>query len=116
VLEVGRTNDPQYIPLLLSLFDSSIYPARNAARSALAKLGDRKALQYFACRSLTSDVDKMQLLMQSELDYIGGGFTIEIYRQLLNSDSRFLPEIKRNGAHKYLNVLYSYVTEQDGTL
>ena len=66
-----------------------------AARLELAKAGNPEALQYFACQSLTTNVLQMENLMHTDLDQIGGDFTIEIYRQLLDSDQRFLPQIEK---------------------
>jgi hypothetical protein len=90
---------------LRSLLHDQHYAGKSAVRLSLARMGDREALQYFACRSLTDDVKKMQLLIRDDLDRIGGAFTIEIYRQLLDSDSRFLPKVKRNSVHKYSDVI-----------
>jgi hypothetical protein len=67
----------------------------SATRLQLAKKGDREALQSFACQSLTTDVSQMENLMRADLDQIGGDFTIQIYRQLLDSDQKFLPQIER---------------------
>ena len=39
VYELGQTNDPQYIPMLLALYKDPMYPPKPAAQLALAKLG-----------------------------------------------------------------------------
>lgn len=67
---------------------------KSPSRLALARMGNREALQYFACRSLTDNLFEMENLMRKSLDSIGGDFAIEIYRQLLDSDERFLPQIR----------------------
>jgi hypothetical protein len=61
----------------------------------LAKAGDREALQYYACRSMTHRVQEIESLMRTDLDEIGGGFTVTIYRELLDSDSRFRRDLAR---------------------
>lgn len=68
---------------------------KSAADLELAKKGDREALQYFACQSMTANVLEMEALMSTDLDQIGGDFAVEVYRQLLDSDQRFLPQIKK---------------------
>jgi hypothetical protein len=68
---------------------------QDATRLSLAQAGDHEALQYFACRTLTNNVFQIENLMRTDLDSIGGDFAIETYRQLLDSDSRFLPQIKK---------------------
>ncbi len=89
---------------LRSLLRDQGYTGKSAVRLILARLGDQQSLQYFACRSLTDDVDKMQLLLRDDFDNIGGAFTIEIYRQLLDSDERFLTYVDKNREHKYSDV------------
>ena len=49
---------------------------KGATRLQLAKTGDREALQYFACQSLTTNVLQMENMMRTDLDPIGGDFTI----------------------------------------
>jgi hypothetical protein len=68
---------------------------KNATDLDLAKTGDRQALQYFACQSMTANVLEMEPLMRTDLDQIGGDFAVEVYRQLLDSDQRFIPQIKK---------------------
>jgi len=89
---------------LRSLLRDRRYAGRSSARLILARMGDQESLQYFACRSLTDDVDKMQLLLRDDFDSIGGAFTVQIYRQLLDSDARFLAYVDRNREHKYSDV------------
>jgi len=100
VLEMGQSADPKAIGALLPLLHDPNYKAKREARLALAKLGSQQQLQYFACRSLTGRLFQIQELMQEDLDYIGGDFSIEVYRQLLDSDQRFLDSIgrSRNGS------------------
>jgi len=74
-------------------------------RGSLARLGDQESLQYFACLSQTDDVDKMQLLLRDIYDHIGGAFTVQIYRQLLDSDPRFIAFVKRHRKHRYPDVI-----------
>ena len=95
VLEIGRSVDPQAIAMLLQLFHEPAYNAKREVRVALAKAGDRQALQYFACRSMSDSVEGIEALIKDDLDYIGGGFAVQIYRQLLDSDQRFLPDMDR---------------------
>jgi hypothetical protein len=89
--EMERKGDVQDLQILLH--DPS-YAGKFAARLALARMGDVEVLQYYACRSLTVDVSQVEDLMRQDLDYIGGGFTIEIYRGLLDSDPKFIPQIE----------------------
>jgi hypothetical protein len=89
--EMERKGDVQDLQILLH--DPS-YAGKFAARLALARMGDVEVLQYYACRSLTVDVSQVEDLMRQDLDYIGGGFTIEIYRRLLDSDPKFIPQIE----------------------
>jgi hypothetical protein len=65
------------------------------ARLLLAKRGDPEALQFYACRSLTDKLDVLWELTRSDLPQIGGEFTVEIYRQLLDSDQRFRADFDR---------------------
>jgi hypothetical protein len=87
------------------LMSDPTYAGKSAVRLSLARMGDTTALQYFACRSLTDDVDKTQLLLRDEYDHIGGAFTVQIYRQLLDSDARYLGFVKRNRQHRYSDVV-----------
>lgn len=93
VIEAGRSKDPRYIDILRPLADDLSYQARESAVKALAKLGDYKARQYFACRTMTDDLMSTRLLVNYDLAYIGGGFAVEAYRQLLDSDARYRAEI-----------------------
>jgi hypothetical protein len=95
VREMGQSGDAQAVPILLRLFHDPEYRVKRDVRLALAKLGERDAVQYFACRSLTGSVRQINDLIRGSLDYIGGDFSIEIYRQLLDSDQRFLPDMER---------------------
>lgn len=64
------------------------------ARFILAKRGDPEALQFFACRSLS---DKLEVVggLLADLGQIGGGFTVAVYRRLLDSDARFQEDLAR---------------------
>jgi hypothetical protein len=66
-----------------------------AARLALVKRGDREALQFYACKSLTDKFEVMHLLLKEDLARLGGEFTVEVYRQLLDSDQRFQADFTR---------------------
>ena len=70
------------------------YGGRSAARLSLARLGDSATLQYYACRSLTRSVSQIPELMRQDFDYIGGDFTVQVYRHLLDSDPGFRPQIE----------------------
>jgi hypothetical protein len=89
--EMEKKGDVQDLQILLH---DPKYAGKFAARLTLARMGDVEVLQYYACRSLTVDVSQVEDLMRQELDYIGGGFTIEIYRRFLDSDPRFIPQIE----------------------
>jgi len=65
------------------------------ARFALAKRGDHEALQFYACKSLTDKFEVMQLLLKGDLAHLGGEFTVEVYRQLLDSNQRFQVDLTR---------------------
>ncbi len=67
---------------------------KDVAHLTLAKHGDHDALQHFACRALTSNMFDLEKLM-TDFDQIGGDFTVQVYRRLLDSDQRFRPEIDR---------------------
>jgi hypothetical protein len=54
VLEIGRSGDSRAVALLLPLLNNPDYGAKREVWLALAKLGERESLQYFACRSLTA--------------------------------------------------------------
>ena len=95
VLEMGRSDGAEALPLLLSLFHDPDYGLKREVRLALAKLGERESRQYIACRSLTTSQSQIENLINEDLDYIGGDFTIEIYRQLLDSDERFAADMDR---------------------
>jgi hypothetical protein len=95
VLEIGKSGDPQAIKILLFLMNDRDYRSKREVRLALAKAGDHGSLQYFACRSLSHRVRQIDGFIKKDLDYIGGDFTIQIYRQLLDSDDRFLSDMNR---------------------
>lgn len=99
VFELGRSGDPQAMNALLPLFHEPGYRPKREVRLALAKAGDVEALQYFACRSMTGSVQQIEDLIKEDLNYIGGEFTVRIYRQLLDSDQRFLPDMDRTNNH-----------------
>jgi hypothetical protein len=73
---------------LKTLLHDPDYADHGYTRLPLAKLGDREALQYFACRGL--DDASVQ-----DMDRIGGEFEIEVYRHLLDSDEAFLANIPK---------------------
>jgi hypothetical protein len=80
---------------LQSLLHDPNYAGKTSVRLALARMGDRGVLQRYACVGLTQDLSHLDDLMRDDLDHIGGDFTIEVYRHLLDSDARFLPQIDR---------------------
>jgi len=90
--EMEKNGDVQDLE---SLLHDPEYARKGFARFFLARLGDQEALQYYACRSLTADVSSIPDLMRQEVDLIGGDFTIQVYRHLLDSDPIFRPEIER---------------------
>jgi hypothetical protein len=65
------------------------------ARLALAKRGDHEALQFYACKSLTGSIEAVGDLLSEDLRDLGGEFTVEIYRRLLDSDQRFQADMRR---------------------
>ena len=69
-------------------------PDKGQVSVASAKAGDHFALQYFACRVETANVLEMESLMQEDIDRIGGDFAITLYRRLLDSDPRFVPQLE----------------------
>ncbi len=80
---------------LQTLLHDPNYAGKISVRLALARMGDREVLQHYACLALKEDLSHLDDLMREDLDHIGGHFTIEVYRQLLDSDARFLPQIDR---------------------
>jgi hypothetical protein len=103
--EMEKNRDVQDLRILLN---DSDYAARSSARLRLARLGDQQALQYYACLSLTDDIDRMQLLIRGGFNFIGGAFAIGIYRQLLDADPRFLRFVKRSPKGKYSDVIVTF--------
>jgi hypothetical protein len=77
--EMEQSGDAQDLRTLLH---DPGYAGKMSARIYLAKMGDREALQYFACRVLNN-------MSVEDLDQIGGGFEIALYRKLLDSDQTF---------------------------
>jgi len=69
------------------------------ARFFLAKRGDRNALHFFACRSVTNSIEVIDELLRSDLPKIGGDFAVMIYRQLLDSDTRLQAAFTRAQAN-----------------
>ena len=67
---------------------------KSSDRRVLAKAGDRDALQYYACRSVTGRAQWLESLMRADLKEIGGGFMVTIYRQLLDSDARSVATLR----------------------
>jgi hypothetical protein len=90
--EVEETADSQDLQRMMHDPDCSI---KRSARLVLAKRGDHEALQFFACKSLTDRFDLIQELLREDFSRLGGEFTIEVYRQLLDSDQRFQADFKR---------------------
>src|SRR5580704_1616117 len=90
--EMEKSGDTQD---LQTLFHDPGYAGKASVRLSLARMGDSEVLQYYACRSLTDDVSHIDDLMRQDLDHIGGDFTVEVYRHLLDSDPRFRPQIER---------------------
>ena len=90
--EMEKKGDIQDLKILLH---DPHYANRGYVRGLLAKMGDRESLQYYACRSLTDDILQIEDLTRQELDGIGGDFTVEVYRRLLDSDPRFRPQLER---------------------
>jgi hypothetical protein len=80
---------------LQSLLHDPNYAGTSSVRLALARMGDREVLQHYACLGLMEDLSHVDELMREDLDHIGGHFTIEVYRHLLDSDARFLPQVDR---------------------
>src|SRR6266498_724131 len=93
------------VQALKSLLHDPSYAGKFAVRLSLGRMGDIESLQYFACRSFTDDVNKMQLLLRNDYDHIGGAFTVQIYRRLLDSDPQFIAFVKRNTKHRYSDVI-----------
>lgn len=91
--EMERTGD---VKDLHTLLNEPHYAGKRAAQMALARMGDTEILQYYACRSLSDDIWRIEDLMREDLDYIGGDFTIELYRHLLDSDSKFRPQLDQS--------------------
>ncbi len=90
--EIEETGDTQDLQRMMHDPDCSI---KRAARFVLAKRGDHEALQFYACKSTTDNVEVMQQLIKEDLASLGGEFTVEIYRRLLDSDQRFQKDFKR---------------------
>lgn len=95
VFEIGRSGNPKAIDALLPLYYEPGFTLKREARMALAAAGDRDSLQYFACQSLTGNVRRIDKLMAEDLEYIGGEFAAQVYRQLLDSDQRFSEDMNR---------------------
>lgn len=65
-----------------------------SARLHLAHMGDEEAEQHYACHALTRNLLQIRDVIRQELDFIGGEFTVEIYRQMLDSDQRYQSDIE----------------------
>ncbi|MGA2745077.1 MAG: hypothetical protein ABSE44_10335 [Candidatus Sulfotelmatobacter sp.] len=89
---------------LQSLLHDPDYAGKISARLLLAKMGDHEALQCFACRGIMENTYNQ---LPNGLDYIGGGFTIELYRQLLDSDPKFITNIPKDNSSDELITLPS---------
>lgn len=103
LLERARSGDPLAISQmerehdlqdLKTLMLEPGQASKLGVRLSLARLGDTDALQVFACESLTNDGGS-PIFMRDVLNRIGGGFAVQVYRQLLDSDPRFLPPIQK---------------------
>lgn len=83
--EAGNTGDPELIQPLRQFITSRSADefARRQALDALAKLGDGKAQQEIACAFYSGNKDVMQRAAERDLPYIGGWFSIRLYRDLL---------------------------------
>lgn len=93
LLEASNTGDQDLIPALRDYLGRSkpTLPGAQEARMALAKLGESRAQQKIVCEFYGNDKIVMQDAAQRELPYIGGWFSIRIYRYLLSpeADKRF---------------------------
>jgi len=107
IAAAGNSGDKRYVPFLKPLLKSRWEGTRFIARMALAKLGDREALQYYACRSLTDNPDDVELFIRDDLDNIRGSFSIEVLKKLLDSDQRFQRFITHHKA-RYSDVIVMY--------
>jgi hypothetical protein len=83
LVEMEKTRDIQGLYLLLQ--DPS-YLNHQAILLFLGRAGDKEVLQYFACYTLTPHLSNAAELIARNLDYIGGEFTIQVYRRWLDSD------------------------------
>jgi hypothetical protein len=90
--EIEESANPQDLRRMMHDPDCSI---KVGARLALAKRGDHEALQFYACKSFTDKIEVMEDLLRDDLPGIGGEFTVDIYRQLLDSDQRFRADLTR---------------------
>ncbi len=90
--EVEENADSQDLHRMMHDPDCSI---KVGARFALAKRGDHEALQFYACKSLSDKIEAVAVLMGEDLPTLGGEFTVEIYRQLLDSDQRFQADLAK---------------------
>src|SRR5579862_7597933 len=91
--EVEERGDSQDLQRMMHDPDCSV---KVGARFALAKRGDHEALQFFACKSLTDRIDVMGIVLREVLPHLGGEFTVEVYRQLLDSDQRFQADFTKH--------------------
>jgi hypothetical protein len=92
VTEVEENADSQDLRRMMHDPDCSV---KVGARFALAKRGDHEALQFYACKSLTDKIEVVRVLMREDLPRLGGGFTVAVDRQLLDSDQRFQADLTR---------------------
>jgi hypothetical protein len=92
VTEVEKNADSQDLRRMMHDPDCSV---KVGARFALAKRGDHEALQFYACKSLTDKIEVVGVLMTEDLPRLGGVFTVEVDRLLLDSDQRFQAALTR---------------------
>lgn len=94
VLDAGNSGHKELIPILrkhLSAARARDLDRRNT-RMALAKLGDQQQLQAIACDIWAGSQLEMQRAALEEIPYVGGWYSVQIYRELLtpSAEARFL--------------------------
>ncbi|HEX3156255.1 MAG TPA: hypothetical protein VHV32_16630 [Candidatus Angelobacter sp.] len=94
LLDAGNSGHKELIPILRKHLSAArtVDPDRRNTRMALAKLGDEPQLQAIACDIRAGSQLEMQRAALEEISYVGGWYSVQIYRELLTpaAEARFL--------------------------
>lgn len=104
IVQAGNSRNPAFIPHLRKLLKElkKLPDETSAVEKALAKLGDKDALQEVACLVRSSHPLIQIHGMERELPEIGGWFSIKVLENSFDADSRFKEGVKKYRKRKVI--------------